>query len=191
MTVMLSSVKSCGYKGNSFHMISLELKLYPDPILRKKCEPVEKFTPEIKELISVMLAMMKAKNGIGLAGPQVGAPKQIIVIGAIPNVTEPMGLINPKIIEKGGGKEFGEEGCLSIPGIYEKVGRAKIVEVSGITPEGKKITVDAEDLFARVFQHEIDHLSGVLFPDRMNLLRRIKIYRKYQQIRLPRPSASQ
>lgn len=160
--------------------MNLELKLYPDPILRKKCEPVEELTPEIKELVQAMLATMKAKNGIGLAGPQVGVLKQIIVIGAIPKVTEPIGLINPRIIEKGGGKEFGEEGCLSIPGIYEKVGRAKIVEVSGIAPAGKIMTFDAEDLFARVFQHEVDHLSGLLFPDRMNLLRRMNTYRKYQ-----------
>ena len=171
--------------------MNLELKLYPDPVLRKKCEPVEELTPEIKELISAMLATMKAKNGIGLAGPQVGVLKRVIVIGAIPNVTEPIGLINPRIIEKGGGREFGEEGCLSIPGIYEKVGRAKIVEVSGIAPGGKRMTFEAKDLFARVFQHEIDHLSGVLFPDRMNPFRRIKTYRKYQEIRLPRPSASQ
>ncbi len=163
-------------------MKSLELKLYPDPILRKKCEPVEELTAEIKELVLAMLATMKAKNGIGLAGPQVGVLKQIITIGEIPKVTKPIGLINPKIIKKAKGREFGEEGCLSIPGIYEKVGRSKIIKVSGITPEGKKVVLQTEDLFARVLQHEIDHLSGILFPDRMNPFRRVKTYRKYQQV---------
>lgn len=162
-------------------MKSLELRLYPDPILRKNCEPVEEITPEIKELVLAMLATMKAKNGIGLSGPQVGVLKQIIVIGEIPEVTKPIGLINPKIIKKAKGREFGEEGCLSIPGIYEKVGRSKIIKVSGITPEGKRTIFEAEDLFAQVLQHEIDHLSGILFPDRMNPFRRIKTYRNYQQ----------
>ena len=165
---------------------NLELRLYPDPILRKNCEPVAELTPEIKELVLVMLATMKAKNGIGLAGPQVGVLKQIIVIGEIPEVTKAIGLINPKIIERSGEKEFGDEGCLSIPGIYEKVGRPKIIKVSGITPEGKRIVFEAEELFARALQHEVDHLSGILFPDRMNPFRRIKTYRKYQQMGLPR-----
>ena len=164
-------------------MQKLELKLYPDPILRKKCELVEEITSEIKELVSAMLATMKAKNGIGLAGPQVGVLKQIIVVGEIPKLTKAIGLINPKIIRKAKGNEFGEEGCLSIPGIYEKVGRSKIIKVSGITPEGKRMTFEAEELFARVLQHEVDHLSGILFPDRMNPFRRIKTYRKYQQKR--------
>jgi len=163
-------------------MKTISLKRYPDPILREKCEPIEEITPEIKELTLAMLEMMKAKNGIGLAGPQVGVLKQIIVIGEIPKVTKAIGFINPKIIKKSKGKEFGDEGCLSIPGIYEKVGRSKIIKVSGITVEGEKIVFEAKDLFARVFQHEIDHLSGILFPDRMNFLRRIKTYRKYQQI---------
>lgn len=162
--------------------MKLNLKLYPDPILRKRCEPIEGITPEVKELVFAMLATMKAKNGVGLAGPQVGVLKQIIVIGEIPKVTKPIGLINPKIIKKAKGKEFGEEGCLSIPGIYEKVSRSKIIKVSGITPEGKRMIFETEDLFARVLQHEIDHLSGILFPDRMNPFRRIKTYRKYQQV---------
>jgi len=137
-------------------MQKLELKLYPDPVLRKKCEPIEGVTGEIKELISAMLATMQAKNGIGLAGPQVGILKQIIVVGAIPKITKPFGLINPKIIKKLRKKEFGDEGCLSVPGIYAEVGRPGIVEVSGVTPEGKKIVLEVEGLFARVLQHEID-----------------------------------
>ncbi len=163
-------------------MEKLELKLYPDPVLRKKCEPVEGVTGEIKELISAMLAIMQAKNGIGLAGPQVGILKQIIVVGAIPKITKPFGLINPKIIKKLRKKEFGDEGCLSVPGIYAEIGRPGIVEVSGITTEGKKIRLEAENLFARVLQHEIDHLSGILFPDRLNPFQRIRTYRKYQQM---------
>ena len=162
-------------------MQKLELKLYPDAVLRKKCEPLEEITGEIKELISAMLATMQAKNGIGLAGPQVGILKQVIVVGAISNIAKPFGLINPKIIEKLRKKESGEEGCLSVPGIYAEVGRSKIIKVSGITPEGKKITIDAENLFARVLQHEIDHLSGILFPDRLNPFQRVRMYRKYQQ----------
>ena len=162
-------------------MEKLEIKLYPDSVLRKKCEPVEEITGEIKELVSAMLATMQAKNGIGLAGPQVGILKQIIVIGAIPKITKPFGLINPKIIKKVKKKEKGTEGCLSVPGIYAEVPRSKIIEVSGITPEGEKMVLEVEELFARFLQHEIDHLSGILFPDRLNPFRRIRTYRKYQQ----------
>ncbi len=162
-------------------MQKLELKLYPDAVLRKKCEPIEEITGEIKELIPAMLATMQAKNGIGLAAPQIGISKQIIVVGAIPKITKPFGLINPKITKKAKKKGNGTEGCLSIPGIYAEVPRPEIIEVSGITPEGKKMVLEVGGLFARVLQHEIDHLSGILFPDRLNTFQRIRTYRKYQQ----------
>ncbi|HOK00448.1 MAG TPA: peptide deformylase [Candidatus Pacearchaeota archaeon] len=156
-------------------MALLEIKKYPDPILKKKSYEVEKITDEIKKLIEDMAETMKKNNGVGIAAPQVGVLKRIIVIetenGIVP-------FINPKIIKKSKEKETMEEGCLSFPGVFLKIKRPKEVEIEALNKEGKKIK--AKGLLARILQHEIDHLDGILLIDRLSFLGKIKFKIKYE-----------
>jgi peptide deformylase len=155
-------------------MAVLEIKKYPDPILRKKCEKVKEITPEIKELAKDMIETMQKNEpeGIGLAAPQVGELKRIIVVQL---GEEPAVFFNPKIIKKSREKEVMEEGCLSLPGLWLKIKRAKKVEVEAIDKNGKIIKIKTEGLPARVLQHEIDHINGILFIDRVGFFQRLKI----------------
>jgi len=156
-------------------MALLEIKKYPDPILKKKSYEVEKITNEIKKLIEDMAETMKKNNGVGIAAPQVGVLKRIIVIetenGIVP-------FINPKIIKKSKERETIEEGCLSFPGVFLKIKRPKEVEIEALNKEGKKIK--AKGLLARILQHEIDHLDGILLIDRLSFLEKIKFKIKYE-----------
>jgi peptide deformylase len=136
-----------------------------DPILRKRSKEVREINEEILTLLDDMLDTMEDYNGIGLAAPQVGVLKRIIVV-KIAEEGEAIQLINPKIIKEKG-QEKDVEGCLSIPGVYGEVTRAKEVVVEGLDREGKKRKFMASGLLARVFQHEIDHLNGILFTDKV------------------------
>ncbi|WP_448592893.1 peptide deformylase [Thermoflexus hugenholtzii] len=142
------------------------------PILRRKAEPVTRITPALRRLIADMVETMRAAEGIGLAAPQVGEPLRVIVV-EVPEDEEVPGsgvlyaVINPEIVEASPEIEEGVEGCLSIPGWYGWVPRARWVIVRGLNPEGRRVRIRAEGLVARVFQHEIDHLDGILFPDRI------------------------
>ncbi|HWP31921.1 MAG TPA: peptide deformylase [Fimbriimonadales bacterium] len=139
---------------------------YPAEVLRKKAAPVEQVDKKIKKLIQRMTEVVEQANGIGLAAPQIGESLRVIVI-AIPD--KPIqALINPEIL-KAEGEAVGVEGCLSLPGLYGEVKRAERVEVSYLSPEGRLIRTQMEDLAARVVQHEIDHLDGILFIDRADL----------------------
>jgi peptide deformylase len=144
-------------------MAILEILTNQNPILRKTSKPVARVTKEIRELIANMEETLRAAPGIGLAAPQVGELLRIIIadIGDGLNV-----LINPKIVKKSGIQTF-VEGCLSLPGIEGPVERASSVTVKSIDLKGKQIVVEAEGLLATVFQHEIDHLDGKLFVDRV------------------------
>ncbi|TSC95937.1 MAG: peptide deformylase [Parcubacteria group bacterium Athens1014_10] len=155
----------------------LEIKKYPDPILKQKGEIVKKVNTEIKKLASKMLATMYQNQGLGLAAQQVGVAKRILVcdIGEGPLV-----LINPKICGKKG-KVSMEEGCLSFSGLFVEVKRAKEVVVKFLDLEGKKIKIRAKDLLARVLQHEIDHLDGILFIDRVGFWKRRKILKIFKK----------
>lgn len=135
-----------------------------DPVLRQKAMEVKKITPAVIRLLEDMLETMDAAQGIGLAAPQVGIEKRIIVIklGKI-DLTE---LINPIII-MAEGEEVAVEGCLSFPGLYGEVKRAVEVEVEGLDRNGSKIRVRSKGLLARALQHEIDHLDGILFVDKV------------------------
>ena len=150
----------------------LEIRKYGDPILNKKAEEVKEVTPEIKELIFNMKETMQKNQGIGLAAPQVGILKRIIVIQTEQGLKE---FINPKIIKKSKETEVGEEGCLSFPGLFLKIKRAKEVEVVVLGKEGKEIQIKVPGLPVRIFQHEIDHLDGILFIDRLNFWQKLKI----------------
>lgn len=142
------------------------LILYPNPILRQKARKITKEeiqSPEIQELIFDMLEVMEKNEGVGLAAPQVGKSLRLCIIK---KDGQTFILINPKIKSKSWSKEIAEEGCLSFPGKFLPVKRSRRVKVAALDKEGKKIILKGEELLARAFQHEIDHLDGILFIDR-------------------------
>ena len=162
-------------------MAILEIKKFNEPVLRKKCEKVKKVDKKTKKLIVDMVQTMKEGQGIGLAAPQVGVSKRVIVVQTDLRGQRILALVNPKIIKKSQEKEMDEEGCLCFPGIFLEIKRAKEVEVEGLDIKGEKIKLKAKGLLARVFQHEIDHLDGVLFIDRISFWQKLKIRKKLQQ----------
>jgi peptide deformylase len=147
-----------------------EIIKYPNPILRKKCEKVESLTPEVKKIIEDMIETMRKNCGVGLAAPQVGILKRIIVVETSEG---PRGFVNPKIVKESKEKEAMEEGCLSFPGLFLKVKRTKEVEIETLDENGKRMKV--QGLSARVLQHEIDHLDGILFIDKISFWQRLKL----------------
>ncbi|UNC92786.1 peptide deformylase [Candidatus Contubernalis alkaliaceticus] len=136
-----------------------------DPDLRKKCSEVKEITPQIIAILEDMAETMYYNDGVGLAANQVGIPKQLVVIDLMDDEGL-IELVNPKIIQVEG-KEVEAEGCLSFPGIVGEVVRAKKVTVEALNREGKKIKVTGSGLFARALQHELDHLEGKLFVDKV------------------------
>jgi len=150
----------------------LEIKKFPAPILRKKCEGVKEVTGEIKNLGWDMVETMEENEGIGLAAPQVGELKRVIIVQMEKG---PEVFINPKILKKTRETEIMEEGCLSFPGLFLKIKRAKGVEIEALDGAGEKVKIKAEGLPARIFQHEIDHLDGILFIDRISFWQRLKL----------------
>lgn len=145
-------------------MSVLKIAIYPkeEKLLRARCEPVLRITPKTQKLIDDMIETMYDAAGVGLAGPQVFVSQRLFVydVGEGPDA-----LINPEIVEADG-NEIGPEGCLSIPRLHGDVPRSKKVTVTGLNRKGKRVRIEAEDFLARVFQHEIDHLNGVLFIDK-------------------------
>lgn len=139
-----------------------------DSLLREKSKKVEKITPNILKLINNMVETMYDAKGVGLAAPQVGVLKRVIVIDVGEGV---ISLINPEIIAIEG-EEVDVEGCLSCPGIIGDVKRGQRVKVKGLTPNGQERIIEGEGLLARAFQHEIDHLDGILFIDKAQNLRK-------------------
>ena len=156
---------------------------YPEPILSQPGEPVTEFNAELRKLVADMFETTYANQGIGLAAPQVGVSKRVTVIdvsmGKVPK--DKLVLINPEIILSEG-KLYEEEGCLSFPDIREKVVRAAKVRIRAQDEKGKWFEMDGDDLLARAFQHEIDHLDGVLFLFRMSALKRSLNLRKIRKM---------
>src|SRR5680860_580168 len=150
-------------------MAILEIKEYGEPVLREKALPVKEVTPEILNIIKDMAETMYAGSGVGLAAPQVGISKRIIIIDGEEDGL--IVLINPVIV-KSEGEIVTEEGCLSIPGIYSKVKRSSKVTVKALNENGDPIEITKEALTARALQHEIDHLDGILFVDRIGRMER-------------------
>lgn len=137
--------------------------LEPDEVLHQVAKEVKKITPNVQKLLTDMAETMYKAEGVGLAAPQIGILKRVIVV----DVGDEHGLIeliNPEIVSKEG-EQFGPEGCLSIPGYRGDVRRAQTVTVKGLDRNGKEVTYTGSDLLARAFQHEIDHLNGVLYTD--------------------------
>ena len=141
-----------------------EVRQQGDPILQKECRPVKELKERDHILIGDMLETMHANEGVGLAAPQVGVLKQIIVIDVSENKDEPIVLINPRVVESDG-EQTGPEGCLSLPGLYGDVTRPYHVIVEGLDENMEPITVEGEELLARALCHEIDHLSGHMYTE--------------------------
>jgi peptide deformylase len=160
-----------------------EIVKYPDPVLAKPAAPITEFDAALKKLVAEMFESMYAAQGIGLAAPQIGLSKRLTVIDLSfkKNPEEKIVLINPEILEEEG-KQFEEEGCLSLPEIREKVHRAARVKVRAQNEKGESFELDGEELLARAFQHEIDHLNGVLFIDRISRLKREMALRKIRKM---------
>ncbi|WP_199617834.1 peptide deformylase [Paenibacillus alkalitolerans] len=136
---------------------------HPDPVLREKAKPVPQVTPNIQKLLTDMADTMYDAPGVGLAAPQIGISKRVIVV----DIGDEHGLIelvNPEIVEADG-EQIGPEGCLSIPGLQGDVRRKNRVKVKGLDRNGNEIVVDGEGYLARALQHEIDHLDGILYVD--------------------------
>jgi peptide deformylase len=154
-----------------------EIVKYPHPILKKRCEEVDRIDDELRTLIQDMIETMYSANGVGLAACQVGVPRRIVVLDVSPMDPEKdlFVMINPEIIAEEGEIDH-EEGCLSVPECTEKVKRKAKVCVKGLSPAGKEIEVTGEGILATALQHEMDHLDGILILDRISRLKR-ELYR--------------
>jgi peptide deformylase len=157
---------------------------YGEPILERRADPITDFdTPELRELIGAMWETMYAAKGVGLAAPQIGSSTRISVIDVSvgEDETKKIVIINPEILSSEG-TQTGEEGCLSIPGFREPVTRANQVMVRAQNERGETIELSGEELLARAFQHEIDHLNGILFINHLSTLKRDIIRRKIKKL---------
>src|SRR4051794_4113151 len=162
-------------------MAVLDMRFDPDPILREKAKRIKTFDASLRKLAANMFETMHAYKGVGLAGPQIGQPIRMLVAEYVPEPKEKergfkVALCNPEIVKASDEMDTAPEGCLSIPGWIGEVPRHVGITVKGQTPEGKEIRIKAQDYYARVLQHEIDHLDGILFTDRVvdiKTLRRI------------------
>jgi peptide deformylase len=165
-------------------MAILEIKKYPDEILKTRASFVDEINGNIQKLIDDMIETMYKANGVGLSAPQVGVSKRIIVVDTSPRQQNQslIVLINPEIINSEG-EIISEEGCLSLPGFITRLQRKQKVFVKGLDKNGKEIEIEAEGLLARAFQHEIDHLEGILLIDRISPLKRELFRRKYKKIK--------
>ncbi|MBI4634745.1 MAG: peptide deformylase [Candidatus Rokubacteria bacterium] len=168
-------------------MAVLSVRRYGDPALRRRAAPVGEITPEVRSIAGDMIDTMYDEVGLGLAAPQVGVSLRLIVV-ADDERREARALIDPVIVEQGG-QATAEEGCLSIPGIFASVTRAEWVRVEARDVDDGPLSIRAQGLQARVLQHEMDHLDGVLFIDRLDPVTRDRIKRKIKKEGLsPEPS---
>ncbi len=161
-----------------------EIRLLGDPVLRKEAKEVEVFDEALQSLVEDMFETMAAEEGAGLAAPQIGISLRVMVVD-VRREAGPRGrvaLVNPRVVEVGEEVDRGPEGCLSIPGVSEVVARPARVVMEGKTPQGETIRVEGENLFARALLHELDHLDGVLFIDRLSPLKRKMLLRKYRKL---------
>ncbi|MFI5328291.1 MAG: peptide deformylase [Candidatus Rokuibacteriota bacterium] len=168
-------------------MALLTVRLYGDPVLRQVATPVREITAEIKRIIADMTETMWHQVGIGLAAPQVGLPHRILVMDDGKGGAQ--ALINPEI-ETRSGTIREEEGCLSLPGVFGVVERSKTITVTAMDADGKPVSLEATGLKARIVQHELDHLDGVLFIDRLPPVTRDRIKKKIQKEGFPKETGN-
>lgn len=164
-------------------MAILDILNYPDPRLHTVAKPVKEVNSAIKRLIEDMAETMYAAPGIGLAATQVNQHIQLIVIDTSETKDDLLVLINPEITEKSGSQDY-EEGCLSVPGVYESVTRAENITVQALDKNGQKFTLKADGLLSVCIQHEMDHLLGKVFVDYLSPLKRNRI--KTKMVKLQR-----
>jgi peptide deformylase len=163
-------------------MSILNILHFPDPRLRNKAEPVKVVDNTIRTLVDDMFETMYQAPGIGLAAVQVNVLKRVLVIDISEDKDHPLCFINPEIMESEG-KEKMEEGCLSVPGIYENVSRAERIKVRALDRNGETFEMEADGLLAVCIQHEMDHLEGKLFVDYLSELKRQRIRKKLEKMR--------
>jgi peptide deformylase len=161
-------------------MTILNILHFPDPRLRNVARPVKQVDDTVRKLTDDMLETMYAAPGIGLAATQVNVDKRVIVIDVSEDRDQPLYLINPEILELEGEEEM-EEGCLSVPGVFETVQRADRVRIRALGCDGQPFEMEANDLLAVCIQHEIDHLDGKLFVDYLSQLKRTRIRKKLEK----------
>ena len=170
-------------------MAILNILEYPDPRLRTRAHPVERVDDDIRRLVDDLLETMYAAPGVGLAATQVDVHKRVLVADVSDNRSAPIALVNPEIISRDGTQTL-EEGCLSVPGIYDTVIRSERVRVRALDREGQTFELDAEGLLAVCIQHEMDHLDGKLFVDYLSELKRQRIRKRLEKARRGDPSES-
>ena len=172
-------------------MAILEILRYPDSRLRNKAKPVEQVDDVLRGLIKDMFETMYQAPGIGLAATQVNVAKRVIILDLSEEHNDPLCLINPEILEKSGEEQY-EEGCLSVPDVFEMVTRAAYVRVRALDRAGNPFELEAVELLAICIQHEIDHLDGKLFVDYLSSLKRMRIRKKLEkesrQAEAPKPT---
>jgi len=171
-------------------MTKLVILEYPDPRLRKKAVPVAVVDDALRQLADNMLATMYAAKGVGLAATQVDVHQRLIVLDVSEERNQPLVLINPEIL-KAEGLGSGEEGCLSLPGIYDKLARATHIRVRAYGRDGEPLEWDVDGLLATCIQHEMDHLEGKLFVDYLSELKRQMIRRRLEKERKQRSTGSE
>ena len=155
------------------------IRTYPDEVLRRVADEVKNITDEVRHLASDMAETMCAARGVGLAANQVGLSFRMITVETgSEKESNPLVVVNPIIVGLDG-EDAGEEGCLSIPGFYEVIKRAKEVVVKGVDIDGKELTIECSGLLARAFQHELDHLDGILFVDHLSPVKKQLFKREY------------
>lgn len=158
----------------------LNILEFPDQRLRKKAAPVAEVNSDIRKLVDDMFETMYEARGVGLAATQVNVQQRVIVMDTSEEKDAPLCFINPEIVAKDGVEES-EEGCLSVPGFFEKVKRAERITVKALNRDGETFELEADDLLAVCIQHEIDHLEGKLFVDYLSSLKRNRIKKKMEK----------
>ena len=161
-------------------MPHLDILRFPDPRLRIKARPVDTVDPAVRQVVDDMLETMYAAQGIGLAAIQVNIPQRIVVIDLSEERDQPLCLINPEILDRQGEEQM-EEGCLSVPEVYETVTRAERITMRALDRQGESFELQADGLLAVCIQHEIDHLDGKLFVDYLSNLKRQRIRKKLEK----------
>ena len=158
-------------------MAVLEILHHPDPRLRNVAAPVETVDGDVRALADDLLETMYAFRGIGLAAVQVGIAKRVIAVDVSPERNAPLALVNPRVAEAHEQGEF-EEGCLSVPGVYETVSRSARIRVEALDRDGREVSIEARGTLAACLQHEIDHLDGRLFVDYLSRLKQLRIRKR-------------
>jgi peptide deformylase len=156
------------------HPLEFDVVLYPEPVLRKVSEPVQEFDENLRAVVAAMFARMRKSNGVGLAAPQVGLRRRILVLNPGGGEGDDIALVNPMIVAREGGRVVFDEGCLSFPGIYAEIGRPERCTVKAFGPSGETIEEEYDGFASRIIQHEYDHLEGILLVDRMSPAEKLK-----------------